>query len=74
MNDGIQDQEICATLKFISQVFIGLKVIVIVLFRFFMSEYIFRFFLIIWYELYSEYLVGNEYIIFLSENGLYEIL
>ena len=41
---------------------------------YFTSKYIFRFCLIIWYKLYSDYCVENESIIFLSRNGKYEIL
>ena len=57
----------------ISQVFIGPKVIVIGLFRF-LRPNTFSDFLITWYELYSEYLVKNESVIFPSQNGKYEIL
>ena len=48
------------------------KVILIGPFSFFKSKYILRFCLIIWYKLYYEYLVENESVIFLSQNGKYE--
>ena len=34
----------------------------------------FRFCLIIWYDIYCDYLVENESVIFLSQNGKYERL
>ena len=58
----------------ISQVFIGPKVLVIGPFRFLCPNIYFRFCLIIWYKIYSYYLILNESIIFLSPNGKYEIL